>query len=222
MFPTPRSSFWLSNALLMGVLRPRNNREEAIEIGFQRLDTAGVEAAGAGNAQAVRSGGDRQSAVPCLTPASESRACASEFLPAVRRPASVRSCPGGRSTGLVWGGRPRPPCVRRDESSCDLALDLGAAFGSRRLAGEGVRSTRSCSRSKTICLPMRRTVEMRLCSSAAAISRAEDFSGSGFWPSQIGFDHVAGDTSGQSAGDGFNFGEFRHDSSVYKAHRGSS
>ena len=31
---------------------------------------------------------------------------------------------------------------------------------------------------------MRRTVEMRLCSSAAAISRAGDFSGSGFWPSQ--------------------------------------
>ena len=36
-----------------------------------------------------------------------------------------------------------------------------------------------------MCLPMRRTVAMRLCSSAAAISRAGDFSGSGFSPSQI-------------------------------------
>ncbi len=36
-----------------------------------------------------------------------------------------------------------------------------------------------------MCLPMRLTVAMRLCSSVAAISRAEDFSGSGFRPSQM-------------------------------------
>src|SRR6202035_534580 len=40
------------------------------------------------------------------------------------------------------------------------------------------------SRSKTMCLPTRRTVAMRLCSSTAAISRAGDFSGCGFCPSQ--------------------------------------
>ena len=40
------------------------------------------------------------------------------------------------------------------------------------------------SRSKTMCFPTRRTVAMRLCSSTAAISRAEDFSGCGFCPSQ--------------------------------------
>src|SRR5580700_1526306 len=36
-----------------------------------------------------------------------------------------------------------------------------------------------------MCFPMRRTPAMRLCSSVAAISRAEDFSGSRFRPSQI-------------------------------------
>ena len=41
----------------MGVLRPRNNREEAIEIRFQRLNAARIEAAGAGNAQASEAAG---------------------------------------------------------------------------------------------------------------------------------------------------------------------
>ena len=35
-----------------------------------------------------------------------------------------------------------------------------------------------------MCLPMRRTAAMRLCSRVAAIADAGDFSGSFFWPSQ--------------------------------------
>jgi hypothetical protein len=55
----------------------------------------------------------------------------------------------------------------------------------RRRAGEGARATSfwSCSRSKTMCLPMRRTAAIRLCSRVAAIAEAGDFRGSFFWPS---------------------------------------
>ncbi len=35
-----------------------------------------------------------------------------------------------------------------------------------------------------MCLPMRRTAAMRLCSRVAAIADAGDFRGSFFWPSQ--------------------------------------
>lgn len=47
----------------------------------------------------------------------------------------------------------------------------------------GVRTTRFGSRSNTICFPMRRTAAIRVRSKVDAISRAGDFSGSGFCPS---------------------------------------
>ena len=79
-----------------------------------------------------------------------------------------------------------------DENCVCLPLDPGGRrFAGRALADKAcpelegsVRPTSPRSRSKTMCLPMRRTAAMRLCSRVAAMSDAGDFSGSFFWPSQ--------------------------------------
>src|SRR5579863_10352107 len=68
-------------------------------------------------------------------------------------------------------------------------LDVGAGVLARAglartlffLAGE---ATAPFSKSNTMCLPTRRTPAIRFDSRAATISLAEDFSGSGFDPSQ--------------------------------------
>ena len=65
--------------------------------------------------------------------------------------------------------------------------------------------------SNTICFPTRRTPAMRLFSSVSTISVAGDFSGSRLGPQPDRLNHVAGDALRQSAGNGFYFGEFRHE-----------
>ena len=93
-----------------------------------------------------------------------------------------------------------------------------AGLDFRPFAGEGARAIRS--RSKTICLPMRRTVD-----DAAALKDGGDFLRGRFqWLRLLaqpdGFDHIAGDTLRQAAGDGFHFREFGHAFSVYKVTHG--
>ena len=52
-------------------------------------------------------------------------------------------------------------------------------------------------------LPILRTVQMRLCSRAAAMSDADDFSGSFFQPSHTELDNVASDALRQASRNGF-------------------
>ena len=46
MFPTPLNSFWLSNALLMGVLRPRKSAMKRLDLRHQRLISGRGESRG--------------------------------------------------------------------------------------------------------------------------------------------------------------------------------
>ena len=71
---------------------------------------------------------------------------------------------------------------RRARSPGGLSSRDAQSIAHRRPLFERLRRERC--KSKTMCLPTRRTCRIRACSSTEAISEAVDFSGSGFSPSQ--------------------------------------
>ncbi len=74
------------------------------------------------------------------------------------------------------------PVMPRWTIHCEVEPSAGVRF--RRLAGRITGAVSLRSRSNTMCLPIRRTCAMRVCSSVLAISAAGDFMVCGFDPSQ--------------------------------------
>ena len=157
MFPTPLNSFWFSSALLMGVLRRRKRvRNRSI------CESSG-SSPGAANPVAL--------------------------LDSIRATASLPKRRGSTKRSS------RPEASFRTACVCFAISVSGTAISSRPVMP---RCTINCprvvddlrpfrvgsSRSKTMCLPTRRTCSIRARSNTVAISFAGDFSGSGFSPNQ--------------------------------------
>src|SRR5579871_5556003 len=164
MLPTPRRSFWLSRALLIGVLRPRNNlRNGSSSISRGSMPVVSNASAVTTLSRPKRRGSTKRSSLPdfslrmawvCFSTSD----CGSQTW---RRPVMPRWT-------IHWAVLSPTPC------SFDFDLFADAGF----------RATPFLSRLKTMCLPIRPIALIRLYSRACAIAPAGDFSGSFFEPSQ--------------------------------------
>ncbi len=155
MLPTPLSSFWFSNALLIGVLRPRNSST---------------------NRAACDSSGSSPGAVK---PPDESEVLlTTASRPKRRGSTNLTSLPDASLT-MAWVCRAISTPGR---VTCNLPVMPRWTIHCPCL-GRPRRLALVLSKSKTMCLPIRRTCTMRECSRTPAISSGEDLSGSGFSPS---------------------------------------
>ncbi len=173
-------------------------RDEVFEVDVQRLEARSAEAAvsarrQAHNGEAAEAAIVDEAQFASGLRASAPRACASGSPLPAGRSATGRSCRGGRSTGLPGLGTRE---TRRTRSLLRRRFSVQPVLGR--------------SRSKTMCLPTRRT-----CVDARVFEDGRDFGGGrferlGLFAEPDGFDGVARDALVQAAGNGFYLGKFGH------------